>query len=294
MNRGVLRWYFRSERLTNRALAALRGCFDGLWLGVLSRAQLARIDEVYYDNSREYVSESYNRGGLSSWEQAAVTNHFPKHGTVVVTSAGGGREVLALAAAGYRVIGFEPHPGLVKFGVGLLRADGLADAELRPCEHDVWPAGVDRADAVVVGWGGYMLIPGHVRRVSFLRQAALLLPAGAPVLLSFFTRQGDGVRLRMTVRLGNPLRRLLRREPVALGDALVPNLVHLFTRSEVASELAEAGFELVDFGSEEYGWAVGRRVADQREHIDQEREDRDRGSEPSAEATQGSCGVAAD
>jgi hypothetical protein len=102
-----------------------------------------------------------------------------------------------------------------------------------------------------------MLIAGRAQRVAFLRETARR-PVGAPVLVSFFVPERRDVRLRTAARVAIPLRRLLRREPVTSGDSLVPNLVHFFTRDEIESELADGGLDLVDFGTEEYGWAVGR------------------------------------
>jgi hypothetical protein len=258
----VARWYYRSDRLANAALRALRGIFEGIWLGVLSREQIARIDEVYYHRATMYVTESYNRIGLWSWEQAAIDAHFGGVRQIIVTSAGGGREVAALAKTGYRVVGFEPHDDLVRFGNQLLAADGLT-AEIRLSERDRWPANTVDADGVIVGWGGYMLITGRHHRVAFLREAAKQLPAHAPLLLSFFPREGGSVRFRSVTLVANLLRPLLRRDLVAFGDALAPNLVHFFTKTEVVTEMSEAGFELVDFGTgtDGYGWAVGRCVA---------------------------------
>jgi hypothetical protein len=259
----VARWYHQSNRLVNKAFIAIRGCFEGIWLGVLSHEQAARIDEVYYDRNAMYVTESYNRGGLFPWEQAAIDAHFDGVRRIVVTSAGGGREVLALDKAGYEVVGFEPHRDLVRFGNSLLAADGIS-AEIRPSERDRWPADAVDADGVIVGWGGYMLISGRGRRVAFLQEAAKRLPAHAPVLVSFHPRERDeNVRFRIITRIANPLRRLLRHDPVVFGDALAPSLVHFFTKAELESEMSEAGFELVDFGTDGYGWAVARCVAGQ-------------------------------
>jgi hypothetical protein len=77
------------------------------------------------------------------------------------------------------------------------------------------------------------------------------------VLLSFFHRRGATVRFRTASRLGTALRRIRRRPPVEVGDALVPNFVHFFSREQVVGELVEAGYRPleVEFGS--YGWAVG-------------------------------------
>lgn len=258
--RGVTRIYLKSERVMSAALGLIRGCFDGIWLGLLSRRQLTGIDETYYDGSSLYVAESYNRQGLWRWEQAAIEKHFSGVRRIVVTSAGGGREVLALAKAGYEVAGFEPHPGLAGFGSRLLAVEGLT-ASIDPSPRDRWPAGAIGADGAIVGWGGYMLISGRAHRVTFLHDAAKQLPAGAPILLSFFVRAGTPRRFRVAAGVANPLRRLLRRGPVDIGDALMPNLVHFFTHAEVAAELAEAGFDLVDFGSMDYGWAVGVKAS---------------------------------
>jgi hypothetical protein len=109
-----------------------------------------------------------------------------------------------------------------------------------------------------------MLISGRGRRVAFLQEAAKRLPAHAPVLVSFHPRERDeNVRFRIITRIANPLRRLLRHDPVVFGDALAPSLVHFFTKAELESEMSEAGFELVDFGTDGYGWAVARCVAGQ-------------------------------
>ena len=123
------------------------------------------------------------------------------------------------------------------------------------------------ADAAVLGWGGYMLIRGREARVEFLRGAVRHLPPGAPVLASFVAGEYRDARLRTAARVGTSLRRLRGREPVQVGDALVPNLVHFFRRDELASEFTDAGIDLIDFGNTDYGWAVGRtRPAQKEEH----------------------------
>lgn len=251
------RAYYRCDRVLGAGFRAVRGVFDGCWLGALSRAQLADIDALYYDRATEYHDAEYNRGGLFGWEQRAIERHFTGASSLVVTSAGGGREVLALAKAGFAVTGFEPHAGLALAGNRLLAAEGVP-ATVRPCPRDGWPVDSPEADGAVVGWSGYMLTPTRARRVAFLRAAAAALPADAPLLLSFATVERRDVRLRVTAAVGAPLRRLLRREPVEPGDALIPNLVHFFTRDELAGELADGGFELIDYGTTDYGWAVGR------------------------------------
>jgi hypothetical protein len=281
----ITRRYLRSDRWANAALRMGRGVFDGIWLGLLSREQLARIDHRYYDEAPEYLTESHNLRGLFGWERDAVERHFGGVRSIVVTSAGGGREMLALAKAGYQVAGYEPHLELTRFGNQLLAREG-ANARIHACARDVWPPAAEPADAVVVGWSGYMLTQGRAARVEFLRGAARHLPPGAPVLVSFFAAEYRDVRLRTAARLGTRLRRLRGREPVQLGDALLPNLVHFFSRDELAAEFADGGIDLIDFGDTDCGWAVGQtRPVQEEEHDHELRE---------SQAARGSGGVATD
>lgn len=259
----ITRYYFGVDRITNTVLRTARGVVDGLWLGVLTREQFARIDTAYYADAGQYLDEGYNRSGLFPWERAAVDRHFGDVRRLVVTCAGAGREVLALATEGRAVTGYEPLARLVDHGNALLAADGLP-ARLINCDRDHWPVH-DEAEGAIVGWGGYMLVAGRRTRVEFLRGAARSLPVGAPLLLSFFADEGVvNPRLATSVRIARFLRRALGRADVEItrGDALLPNLVHFFTRDEVAAELADAGFELVDHGVAPYGWAVAVRSED--------------------------------
>lgn len=260
----VILWYQRSDRATNGLLRLIRGCFEGFWLGLLSTERLAQIDEAYYSRGGQYTSASYNAGGLSTWEQAAVDRYFTDVKRIVVTSAGGGREVHALARAGYQVTGFEPHEGLTRFGNRFLADEGL-DARIETSSRDLWPARDTGADGAIVGWGGYMLITPRWRRTRFLRDATEQLPEGAPILLSFFHREGADVRFRAASRMGGFLRRLRGREAIELGDALTPVFAHFFTWTEIERELTAANLDLVDFGHNDYGWAVARVAKQHRE-----------------------------
>ncbi|CCG01343.1 putative methyltransferase [Blastococcus saxobsidens] len=255
----VTRAVLRSHRLMEAGLKAARGLFDGVWLGLLDDRRLAALDTAYYDRAPMYQDEAYNRSGLSSWEQHAVSTYFPAGCRVTVVGAGGGREVLALLAQGFDAMGFEPHPALAAFGARLIAAEGHGE-RVRVSPRVGWPPAAPPTDAVVIGWGAYMLIPGRHRRIAYLRATATALPDGGRVLLSYFARRGTIARFRVAARIGTALRRLSRRPPVEPGDALVPNFVHFFTREQIEAELVEAGFRPLQVGSDDYGWAVGEVV----------------------------------
>jgi cyclopropane fatty-acyl-phospholipid synthase-like methyltransferase len=256
----LARFYLREQALWKRLRGFGEAAHTGAWLGLLSPRALHAVDEAFYAGSRTYLSDAHNLKGLLPWEQAAVREFFPAGGRLLLIGAGGGREVLALARMGYAVVGVECNEALVDYGNELLAREGV-DARLAVVPRDRAPETGGPYDGAIVGWGAYMLMMGRPRRVEFLRQLRALLPAGAPVLMSFFTRPEDHPRMRKVHAIASRLRRLTRREPLELGDDLAPTFVHRFTRGELASELEAAGFRLAHFveetGPYEPGWAIG-------------------------------------
>ncbi|MDQ3721876.1 MAG: class I SAM-dependent methyltransferase [Actinomycetota bacterium] len=260
----------RAHRATNRwrkrLWVALSACFDGTWLGLLDHPRLARLDEVYYTDGQDvlngrafsYADPEYNLAGLYGWETAAIEAHFRPGSRVVVTGAGGGRELIALLQRGYDAVGYEPNPRLVSAGAALLRARE-AENRLRACDRDAFPARTPRCDAVVVGWGSYTLIAGRARRIAFLRGARRALPAGAPILCSFLMRT-DTRYFRIVAGTARVVRLLRRAERPELGDTVNENYVHCFTREEIESELTAGGFRVIAFSSEPYGHVVAVAV----------------------------------
>ena len=157
----------------------------------------------------------------------------------------------------------DPNEHAIKRGEPCAHGVGnvvLVDHGLRihESDRDLWPKLAVGFEAAIVGWGSYMHIAGRRSRVAFLTEARAALPVGAPILLSFFVRRGTSIRFRVVVGVGNLLRRLRRRELLEPGDSLSPLFAHSFTRDEIARELDDAGFELVYYGAEPYGHAVGR------------------------------------
>ncbi len=250
--------YLGASRWLRRGIRAVGGTFNGLWLGVLSDAALDAVDTSYYDGRDSYRDASYNERGLFEWESVAIGAHFGECRRVVVTAAGGGREVLALRERGFDARGFECNAGLVHAGRRLL-ADHGHEGTIEVCARHEWPTN-EPFDGVVVGWGSYMLIRGRQRRVAFLRGAARSLPKGGPLLVSFFGRDRLGAEFRLITALGNAIRTLAGRELLELGDTLVPNYVHVFTEDAIESELRDGGFELVAYERTPYRHAIARRL----------------------------------
>lgn len=234
----------------------LYALFDGICLGLLDRHTLHSLDEYCYKSWGEYHDETYNRSGLTNWEQNAIETYFQNARRLLVAGAGGGREILALCKLGYEVDGFECHPELAAFANTLLKEEGV-QGKVTVVPRDECIDTVACYDGLIVGWGAYMLIQGRKRRIAFLNKLRHRVKPQAPLLISFFHRTQGQRRFRVIAVVGTALRYLLLRNPIEVGDSLAPNYVHHFTEEEIDQELREAGFRRVFYDTQYYGHAVG-------------------------------------
>ncbi len=261
-----VRAYMRTLRARVAFVRRLTLEIDGLWLGLLDAKSLAEFDTIFYAQTKEYFAgrkASYTEGdwndqGLFSWEAKAIADHFPPGGRVVVTSAGGGREILALLKAGYDAVGYEPNAELCRGGEELLAARGYP-GRLHQSARDHFPEGAPSCDAIVVGWGSYTNMAPRAARVAFLQEVHAHSAPGGRVLLSYISRaKDDKEHVRIAARAAL-VRRILRRPPPEVGDALQPNFVHRFTEAEALGEIRAAGFDVVHSAAKPYGHAVLER-----------------------------------
>ena len=258
--RPTIKIYLLSFKILHRVFEKLYSiifsCFTGLWLGLLKREDFYLVDEIYYNNSKMYYKEEYNRRGLWNWEKEVIDKYFYECGKLLLVGAGGGREFLALHKMGYDIDGFECNPKLVEYANMLLGKEGIVpNVQISP--RDVCQYGMKVYDGIILGWGMYMLIQEKEQRIALLRNLRNQLKEDSPALLSFFCRSDAERRFKVVSRVGNTIRWLLRRNFLVVGDYLAPNYVHYFTREEIASEMQAAGFQLVLYSTNGYGHAVG-------------------------------------
>lgn len=233
-----------------------QACLNGFWLGILSPDALYRIDELYYSEQQKYITDKYNLSGLSKWEANVIGSYFQEREKLLLLSAGGGREVHGLEKTGFLVDAYECHPGLTHYANALLERENLT-SRVRLIERDESPDNNTIYDGAIIGWGGYMLVQGRGRRISLLRKIRKQLKPGKPILLSFFARAENEKRLVLTSKIANLFRLVRQCELSEVGDDLVPNYVHIFTKDEVNRELSEAGLKPVFYENKPYGHAVG-------------------------------------
>jgi 2-polyprenyl-3-methyl-5-hydroxy-6-metoxy-1,4-benzoquinol methylase len=249
--------YFRLERFLLFIANGLAACIQGCALGLLTNEQLDRMTAKRYAGSfQSYAESSYLNSGLFLWERAAIGHYFPPSGRVLVAAAGAGREMIALAKSGYRVDGFDCCPPLIECGRKELTEQGIA-ARLEYAPPSTAPERDREYDAILVGFSGYMYIPGRENRIAFLKNLCGFLSRGAPLMISFM--EGfPGHRRTWTARIGTAIRKLRGAAPVEEGDTFKGGFQHHFVYEQIQSEMNEAGLQLIHYAAGTcYGNAVG-------------------------------------
>jgi hypothetical protein len=242
-------------------LRAAEAIHQGVWLGLLDAQDLDRVTERWYDRAMQYEDRGYNTAGLWGWEEDVLDRYFQGRRRLLVGSAGGGREVLGLCRRGFDVLAFDCSPKLVGDCSRFLASEGV-EAQVLVAPPDGVPEGIGQFEGAIVGWGGYKHIPGRDCRVAVLRAYRAHASPGAPILVSFPSRKSNPKPMQWICRTGNLVRRMHGGRVVELGDTLSGPFDHYFDEGEIRGELADAGYELVEYSDVGYAWAVGRAVGD--------------------------------
>jgi len=241
-----LRLVHRADGLFLRAVQAGIRFFRHLfYFSVLGDRGLQFVTDLHYGGHASYDSDAHNRRGLFPWEAEALEKYFGNGKRFLVTSCGGGREVLALAERGCEVVGTECHRGLCRMAERICETLGNAEIHCLPPEeipHTSVPF-----DGVIVGWGGYTHLAPRSRRVAYLRKIRDITRPGGSVLVSYLEKPRAGDRsIEWPRMIANILRRLTFRRQLEPGDTIsIVGYSHRFAPSEAANEAREAGLEVI-------------------------------------------------
>jgi len=251
----------RLDRLALRVRDAWRESLGGLLERALTEDELDAITLRLY----EIAPSRYERRELFSWERRWFDEQLPRPpAQLLVTAAGSGREVRALAAEGYQVDALEPVPPMAE----ALRESGArtvlqaTHADLvRSLLGDGHGPAADvrdrRYDAVVIGWGSFTHLLSRGRAHELLAACDALAPVG-PILASFFQRTGDQAAERRSRRLGCQVGDVVARVRGSSHDDFETRLfwhlgfTHAYAHREL-DELASGVGRTAEHGLGEYG-----------------------------------------
>ena len=182
----VDRGYFFFDRLRSRIVLA---CAADIFYDIFNDLMYARND-IWRAGTEAF------RSSLFPFEERAISRYFPSPpGTVLVGAAGGGREALALARRGYRVVAFEPARPLA---ASLADASGELPIESLVGRYEDLPFVTSLSHppvtidlrchlpfaAAVLGWGSISHIRSDEHCIATLRQFECL--TRGPILISYF------------------------------------------------------------------------------------------------------------
>lgn len=259
-NHAGIRCLLISQRAVRSLVAQVEALHSALFMGVLRDEDLQHYDTYPFDASQPFDMRAAALGGLELWERETADRYFRQARSLLVVAAGGGREVIGLKELGFRVEGIDFCDELVSRTNDALKSLG-AGAQLTAAPRFELPYEPGRFDGAVIARKFYSMIHDRPRRIEFLRNIRRLVPPGAPVLLSYFTRCRNTIAFRMQAALANLLRRLTGRRPnIEIGDHLDPDsplLHHHFTPAEIREEFEAAGFVLARQHETWFGYAVG-------------------------------------
>lgn len=221
--------------------------------------ELAALTRTYYNRSyggleREFRADAY-KWTLDNWEAVVAAKHMVSKGLVVVLGAGLGRESIALAEHGHRVLGLDNN------------YDGLRIAAARgPSAHlpvlfvqadfRRLPVRKGGADYVLLSSVMYSAIPGRQQRQECVREFRSVLRSDGKIVLNFLLSHEWQAGSHRFIDACN--RFLLKlpgsNQAYQLGDFCSHgHFMHTFLdEAEIRSELIEAGATIL-----ELNWSEG-------------------------------------
>lgn len=261
----VLERLSRAAHLTHQAEQVVT---SELLLGFLPEEQRSEFTFLAYSKMSSYLpgGETFE-AGLAPWELRLLEHpDVPRSGSVLLAGAGGGRELGALAARGYRVYAFEPTVALLE-GARAVASRSGGSACVRGSYADM-PLALERRgplaaapapfDLVYFGWGSFTHVTRPSEHLAILSAARALGPK-APLLLSFWLRRpvvdSRTERFRQGVR--SALAHLGAVRPI---DGVVfhhgPGFAYQFEPGELEDLAQRAGYRIVLLSDEGFPHAL--------------------------------------
>lgn len=228
-----------------RALGQATRLVEALAAGTRSRSDLRADIAREWDHYRQDPEEAIR--GLFEWERAVLEKALRPADRILVVGCSTGRELIALADKGHRVVGVDPSGPAVSTAQIFLGRTGRQAELIHGFFEDV--SFSEPFDLILFSHRTYGLIQGADFRVGALRKAAELLNPEGRVVVSYLLGPGMHPALVTAARLGAFLGRSDLR--IERGDAVHCirsssfGFEHQFGPDEFAVEAGQAGLTLL-------------------------------------------------
>lgn len=244
---------YTSERITG-FLFRLQQFLAILLPALLPPVEMTRLIRAHYDRGYRETArqdpESSYQWTLESWEEDAFARQQATSGAVLVLGAGTGRESIALAKRGFRVVGLDISREALQIASLMAQKAGVTALFIQ-ADFLCFPTRSLEFDYILLSGIMYSSIPGRAGRQAWLKSLVHHLKNGGCALLNFQVDRWPRTRSR---RLAEWINRLAMRLPGAnkacqRGDACAQgHFLHAFqSEGEIRDELVEAGVTIADF-----------------------------------------------
>ncbi len=218
----------------------------------------AAVRRYYEDPARVVEYATIAGDGLSPFEVALVRQAFAQGQRILDVGCGGGREAVAMAREGLRVVAMDLIPAMVRAAVAHAGTQGLRLAATAGSATAL-PFREGAFDGVAMLGQVIAHVPGRALRLVALRCAWQVLRPGGALALTTHNRRCHP-KFHLYFAVVNRWRRVARRFGLdaGLGDydrwsGRIGRAVsrerlffHMYDLDEAVADLTEAGFEVLD------------------------------------------------
>jgi 2-polyprenyl-3-methyl-5-hydroxy-6-metoxy-1,4-benzoquinol methylase len=230
---------------------------NSLMPALLSADELTRLIRVHYEGMYRNAAVQYTADilewGLEPWEEEVVVRYKIASGTSMVLGAGVGRESIALAQRGLRVIGLDINHDALSLAVRTALSKSVVVAFVQ-ANFLALPIVPRQMDYLFLSGIMYSSVPGRQARQAWLKNLSTHMKIGGVTVVSFLI---DRNRKSYSSRLAHRLNIWVARLPGAnaayqRGDQFSGgHFLHAFlNEAELRSELTETGATILDLNWE--------------------------------------------
>lgn len=187
----------------------------GILPSLLPLATLMKLIRTHYDRSYNNTYTRFTSTSqelpLEQWEEEVLARHHILSGRLLVLGTGIGREAIARAKRGFRVIGLDISRSALRMGAQIARTAGVS---ITFVQADFLALPTHRAylDYILLPSIMYSSIPSRRWRQTWLRQLTSLLSPGGVAIVQFLVDSDLSARRKM---VGETINRWLIRLPEA-------------------------------------------------------------------------------
>ena len=262
---------FTATSLNGMAMFIMKAvrAFNSFAVVMMRPKEMVDYVKRVYDDENSIHFQAHTEGefvkqGLMRWEETVIDKYIDKKDSFLVLGAGGGREAIALAKRGFKIVGIDSSELMVKAAKENAASEGVK-VDFQTADLYGLPFPEKSFTYCLLSCGMYSAIPTRGNRIALLSKLKNILKDNGILIIHFLFNPARKERLVKTKKfVARVFKGNLDYKP---GDELIPPmhfLRHFKDKEEIASEAQEGGFSIKELSIEPYneGYAVLEKTID--------------------------------